>query len=243
MLLKTINADVLRRVCFSLPFMIVVPGLFTACRGTGRLADYEFAERSLAVRSLIPPHPEVLTGPWFLDWPADPVRAVIRAGTRIAREIEASEVRARLDSAAASIDLAGRLADRAHDRAAFYLRADRSDEERNADFVAEIIVHEYGIDAEDWEAAAHFYIEARLVLLDGRDGRQIWDTKVKARDRIAPAVFGPGAIRDVVTARALAGQSTEEIARALERLADYSADRITERLREALQKVQRNGAP
>jgi len=209
-----------------------------SCRGTGRLSEYEFNQRTLAVRSSIPPHPEVLTGPWFFDWPTDPVRAVIRAGTRIAREVEAAEVRARLDSAAASIDVAGRLAGRAHDRASFHLRADPVRDERAADFLLEVIVHEYGIDAEDWEAAAHFYVEARLVLIDGHDGTQIWDTKVTSRDRIAPALFAPGVVRDVVTARALAGQSVAEIERALERLADYSADRITERLREAMEKVQ-----
>jgi hypothetical protein len=210
-----------------------------ACRGTGRLAEYDFRDRTLAVRSRIPPHPQVLTGPYFLDWPANPVWAVIRAGTRIAKEIEASEVRARLDSAAATIDISGRLAGRAHDRAAFHLRANPTEDERSADFVVEVVVHEYGIDAEDWDAAAHFYVAARLIIIDGRDGTQIWDTSVKARDRIAPVIVGPGAVRDVVTARSLAGQSVEDIGVALERLADYSADRITERLRAALERVQR----
>ncbi|MGD8278337.1 MAG: hypothetical protein PVH00_09945 [Gemmatimonadota bacterium] len=219
--------------------VLIVPAL-AACRGTGRLAEYDFRDRTLAVRSLIPPHPQVLTGPYFLDWPDDPVQAVIRAGTRIAREVEASQVRARLDSAAASVDVSGRLADRAHDRAAFHLRAERVDDERVADFVIEVLVREYGIEAKEWNAAAHFFVDARLVIIDGRDGTQVWDTHVKSRDPIAPAIFGPGAVRDVVTARALAAQSVGEIRVALERLADYSADRITERLRDALEKVQRD---
>lgn len=222
--------------------LLLVPTLTTACRGTGRLAEYDFNDRTIAVRSSIPPHPRVLTGPWFLDWPGDPVRAVIRAGTRIAKEVEASDIRPRLDSAAARTDVSGRLAARALDRAAFHLRADPVDREQDADFVVEVFVKEYGIDAEDWDAAAHFFVEARLVLVDARNGTQVWDTKVTSKDRMAPLVFGPGAVRDVVTARALASQSVEEIARSLERLADYSADRITERLREAIEKVQRQRA-
>lgn len=130
----------------------------------------------------------------------------------------------------------------AHQRAAFHLRAERVENERDADFVMEVLVEEYGIDAESWDAAAHFYVDARLVLSEAGTGRQIWDTDISAKVRIAPMVFGPGAIRDVVTARALASQSVEESVHMLERLADYSADRITERLRQPLDKVQREGA-
>lgn len=233
----TMTASDYRRFAFA--GAALLPLLSIACRGTGRLAEYDFTDRTVAVRSLIPPRPEVLTGPWFLDWPTDPVRAVIRAGTRIAKEVEASQIRARLDSASVSVDVADRLANRAHERSAFYLRAKPVEEEADADFIIDVLVREYGIDAEDWDAAAHFYVDARLVLIDGRTGIQIWDTKVTSRDRMAPMVFGPGAIRDVVTATALANQSVAEISQALERLADYSADRITERLREALEKVQR----
>jgi hypothetical protein len=214
----------------------------TACRGTGHLAEYEFSGRTLAARTLVPPHPEVLTGPWFVNWSANPVRNVIRAGAMIVKEAEASQIRSRLDSAAARIDVSGRLTSRAHQRAAFHLRAEPVQNEREADYVMEVLVEEYGVDAESWDAAAHFYVDARLVLADARTGRQIWDTHISAKDRIAPVVFGPGAIRDVVTARALASQSVEEIVRMLERLADYSADRITERLREALEKVQREAS-
>lgn len=224
---------------FAVLAALLLPALSLSCRGTGRLEEFDFNDRTLAVRTSLPPQPAVLTGPWFLDWPDNPVEAVIRAGTRIAKEIEASDVRSRLDSASATVDIAGRLADRALNRAAFHLRAEPVADEREADFLVEILVREYGIDAEDWNAAAHFYVEAQLLLIDGRDGTQIWDTRVKSRDRMAPAIFGPGIVRDVVTARALAAQSVEEITVSLERLADYSADRITERLREAMEKVQR----
>ncbi len=225
-----------------LMLILLLVTTMAACRGTGRLSEFEFNESTLAVRSSVPPQPEVLTGPWFLDWSSDPIRNVIRAGTRIVKEVEASEIRTRLDSASASVDLSGRLATRAHERAGFYLRTTPATDERSADYLMDVVVREYGIDAEDWEAAAHFFVKARLVLIDGRTGTQIWDTEVTSRDRISPAVFGPGAVRDVVTARALASQSVPEIARTLERLADYSADRVTERLREALAKVQRSKA-
>jgi len=89
----------------------------SACRGTGHLADYDFRGRAVAARTLVPPHPQVLTGSWFVQWSPDPVRNVIRAGALIVKEAEASQIRARLDSAASRVDLSGRLTKRAHERA------------------------------------------------------------------------------------------------------------------------------
>src|SRR5690606_22211781 len=151
----------------------------------------------------------------------DPLRNVIAAGARIAKEVEASKVRARLDSATAAVDVADRVQARTLDRAARYLRTRPAESEASADFVLELRLRDYGIDAKDWSAAAYFFVDAELLLLDGRDGRKIWDARVRARDPITPAIFGPGrAVRDVVTAATFADLEVEEIARALERLAD-----------------------
>ncbi len=213
--------------------------MFAACRGTGRLAEYDFRGRTLAMAYDAPPNPAVLTGPYFLrDWD-NPARLLARLGGVIAREVEASRVRPRLDSAVARVDVSGRLAQRTLDRAALHLRALPAESTGDSDFVIEVIVREYGIDAEDWHAAAHFFIDADLFLIGGRDGVQIWRTHIRERDRITPAIFGSPTARDVVTAVTFASLSVDEIARALERLADFSADRITGRLRDALEKVQR----
>lgn len=214
--------------------------LLAGCRSTGRLAEYQFPGSTVAVSFGRAPRPEVLTGPYFLDPPRSAVEAIIRAGTTIAKEIEASEARDKLDAAADQVDVVARLADRTLERAALHLRSRPVENTDDADFIFDVMLREYGIDAEDWNAAAHFYVEAEVFLIDGRDGTQIWKSKIKSRDRIMPAIFGPGTVvRDVVTAAVLANLSVEEISRALERLADYSADRITGRLRDALEEVQR----
>jgi len=88
---------------FAVLAVLLLSALFAACRGTGRLEEYDFSNRTIAVRTSLPPQPSVLTGPWFLHWDEDPVRAVLRAGTQIAKEVEASDVRPRLDSAAMAV--------------------------------------------------------------------------------------------------------------------------------------------
>ena len=210
------------------------------CRGTGRLAEYDFRDRSVAVAYAPAPHPEVLTGPWFPDVTDNPIRAVLEVGGRIAKEVEASRVRARLDSAVAGVDVVDRMAIRTLDRSARLLRASPVADEVGADFVVEVVMRRYGIDAKDWNAAAHFFVDADVFLIGGQDGVQIWKSHVRERDPIMPAIFGPGTIvRDVVTAATLAGLSVEEIEQTLERLADFASDRITSRLRNAMEKVQR----
>jgi len=211
------------------------------CRGTGRLADYDFRDRTIAVAYDTAPYPDVLTGPWFPDVSENPLITALKLGSRVAREVEANRIRARLDSAVNGVDVVGRMADRTLERSARILRMRPVDAEADAEFVVEVVLRKYGIDAKDWNAAAHFFIDAEVYLLDGDDGTRIWKAHVHERDAIMPAIFGPGTVvRDVVTAATLASLSVEEIENALERLADYSADRITSRLRDAVDEVRRD---
>jgi hypothetical protein len=200
------------------------------------LGDYDFAGGTLAAVYDVPPRPEVLTGPYFPHDLNDPVGALLRVGGRIAREVAAADVRERLDSASALVDVAARLTERTSARVARFLRLDLVDDEASADFGLEVRIREYGIDAEEWAAAAQFFVDAEVVLFDGRDGSEIWESRIQERDPMMPYVFGSGgsrAARDIITAAVLVDMSEEEIARALEQLADYAADKISERLRDS----------
>ena len=219
----------------------VIAGLIgtgaAACASTGRLDEYDFVDTAVAVECEFPPYPEVLTGPYF-PRPQDRVHALLRVGGRIVKEIEAEELRPRLDSAAAQVDVSSRVVERTLARAPRYLGAHPTDDVSAADFLIEVVVREYGVDAEEWLAAAHFFVDAKVYLIELETGVQVWEAHVRERDPITPHIFGPGTVvRDIVTARAFANLDVEEIARALERLADYSADRIADRLRESLDEV------
>lgn len=215
---------------------IVLPLAAVACAHGNRLADFEYRDRTLAVVSDVPRRPEVLSGPYFFEGRSgDPIRDIVRVGARIVREAEAIAVQERLDSAATLIDVGFVLEDNALDRTARYLGADPVAGGQDADYLLEIIVLEYGIDAEAWDAAAQFYIEADAALLDEDTGTEIWRAEIEARDPIGPAVFGgPAAVRDIVTAATIADLSVQEIVELLESLADFSARVITDQLRDDL---------
>jgi len=226
----------LRTMGALMPLVVLLGG----CGTRHRLAEYDFRGLTLAVEPHFPPFPEVLTGPYFPGHPRDPIHAIIRAGTLLAKELEAREVRVRLDSAATLVDLPALVGERLGRESARHLGARLIDDVDAADLVLEVEIRDYGIDAEDWDAAARFFVDAEVWLRDADTRRLIWQTRVRARDPIAPAIFGgPSAVRDVVTAAALAGLSVEDVARALRQLAYYSADQVSDRLRSALDDTRR----
>jgi len=215
--------------------LVLAGAMSSGCASSNRLSEYDFRGLTLAVVPTFPPYAEILTGPYFPDHPRDPVHQIIRAGTRLAKELEARRIRARLDSAAAEVDVPSLVSERVGERASRYLGARLIEDPDRADLLFEVEIRDYGIDAEDWDAAARFFVDAEVWLIDGVDRRLIWTTRVRARDPITPAIIGErGALRDVVTAAALANLSVEDIARALDQLAFYAADRVTDRLRSAL---------
>ncbi len=212
-----------------------------ACASSNILHEYDYRNRTLSVVSDVPVRPEVLSSPVFLgELSGDPVRDLLRAGARVVREVEADAVQDRLDAASERIDVGYVLEDNALDRSARYLGADPAPGDRDGDFVMELMVIEYGIDAEAWDAAAHFYIEADATLLDAGSGTEIWRAEVTARDPIGPGIFSTRSeIRDLVTAAMLATLTVDEMVTVLESLADFSARVVTDRLRDDLREARR----
>ena len=213
----------------------------TACASGNTLRDYDFRNRTLSVVSDMPPRPEVLSRSYFMAGPSgDPLRDLLRVGARVAREVEARAIEERLDSAASLIDVGYVLEDNTLERAARYLGADPIMEQRGGDYLLELIVIEYGIDAEAWDAQAEFFVEADATLLDSASGAEIWRADIEARDPIGSVVvLGRSEIRDLITAAMLATLSVDEIVEVLESLADYSARVITDRLRDDLRDARR----
>lgn len=218
---------------------VLAVGTMTACAGN-RLHEFDYADRSLSVVSQIPLRPEILSGPLFLPSTGDPVRDIVRAGARVVREVEAHAARERLEEAADRVDVGYVLEDGVLERAARYLGATPIGEP-NGDYVLELVVIEYGIAAEEWDATAYFFIEADAALLHEPTGEEIWRAGIDTSDPVGPEIYtGRSAVRNVVTAAVLADLSVDEIETALEALADFSARVITDRLRDDLRKARRD---
>lgn len=232
-----------------MPFPRVLSALLLAlvvlagCGPGNQLREYEFTDRSVAVIAAIPPGPRVASGPWseaFVDL-RDPIGSAVRVGTAARKWEEARKAQARLDSAASRVDVADIIARRALAGSAPTLGLRPVSDPNAADFVLDIRVYRYGLVADSYDGATYFAVEADVVLLDGVTREPIWDDELREREVLTNTLFGlPPAAGNVVTARALARLSVEEMTRGLARLAEFAAGRVTQELREDFLKSRRD---
>jgi len=208
-----------------------------ACGGGHHLAEYPFASRTLAVVYLAPPAPELLTSYYDLTNSQNPLEAVVRGAADIAREREGRRAKARLDSAAARIDIPTVLAQRTLQRASRYLGTRPVTDENQADYLMEVRLERFGINAKADEAT-YLFTFAEAVLIDHRTGREIWNVNVHGRDRLTPYVEASSPIPgSVIAAGTLGSVRVADFQNALNELIDYSSTLITNELRAALRDV------
>jgi hypothetical protein len=221
-------------------FSFLAVGLVVAsCGPSHRLGEYDFRGATLATVAEVPATPDVLTGPLFVGTPSNPVEAILDAGSRAARELSVRSIQDKLDRATERVNVGAILEDEAQRRASRYIRAEVPPSPEDSDFLLEIYVYEYGIEASDWDASAYFFIDAEATLLDQGGALEVWRAGVKARDPVGPEIFGEGVVRDVVTAASILDLSEDDMVRAFERLAGFAATEITSQLRADLLDVQR----
>ena len=211
------------------------------CASGNLLHEYDYRDSTLGVVSHVPRRPDVLSGSLFdLRSTGDPLRDALRVGARVAREVGAADLQPRLDSASARVDVGWVMEDATLERAARYLGSDPVASDVEPDYVLELIVVDYGVVADAWDAAAEFFIEADATLLHEDTGTEIWRAEVSARDPIGPGVWGgPQELRDVLTATVLVTLDVDELVALMEALADFSARVVTDRLRDDLRKARR----
>src|SRR6266567_3820989 len=211
-----------------------------ACGGGHHLAEYPFSSRTLAVVYLAPPSPELLTSYYDLRNSQNPVEAVVRAGADVAREREGRRASARLDSATARIDIPAVLAQRTVQRASRYLGSRPINDEQQADYLMEVRMERFGINAKADEAT-YLFTFAEAVLLDRRTGREIWNVNIHGRDRLTPYVESNGPIPGSVIAAGTLGQvSVADFQGVLNQLMDLTSNLITDELRSDLRGVRNN---
>ena len=216
---------------------IVVIGLTIGCGRKQYLAQYQFSDRTIAMVYLEPPSPELLTGLYDLRPSTDPIRVAMRIGGGVAKEIEANRATARLDSAVLHVDIPTLLAQRTLARASRYLGTRPVTNVDDADYILEINMRRFGIDAR-YSSAAYLYTRAEAVLIDRKSGREIWSVDVHGSDRLTPYVIGtrdiPGSI---ITAATISTVSVADLEGALDQLVTSSSNAITNVLRNKLRDV------
>lgn len=205
-----------------------------ACGGKHYLDNYRFSDRTLGVVFIEPPEAELRHGWYNVETGGNKIQNVIQAGSKVAKELEARRALARLDSAEQSVDLTALLANGTAQRASRYLGTKAATDVDVADYVLEVHMREFGIDARS-NHATYLYTRAEAVLIDRRSGREIWSQKVGGSDRLTPYIVGTmDAPSAIFTAATLHTVSVAQFQRALEQLVVFTSNLIASELREDL---------
>lgn len=226
--------------CFALLLLVALGA--TGCSGSREALDLDLAGQRVAVVAAIPPQPLVFTDALpdvHLD-PDNPAGSFFRAGTAFAKQTQVHRAQQRLDSALLHIDVSERIARRTLLQSARALHFKPVNQPEAADYLLDLRVADYGLVADSWESAVFFEIDALLMLVDPQTERTIWERRLRETEPVSEVFvdLGPG-LGHAVTAVELARLSVDDTVRALERLADHTADRLAEALRHDVRQADR----
>ena len=207
--------------------------VLTGCGPSNRLREVDLTGRRVAVVAAVPPHPRVQAGSPAEAGinPYDPVGSVLRVGTAIDKRREARRAQTRLDSVVARVDVADRIARSVLVRTADVLRVAPADRPDGADYVLDLRIADYALVADSFEGDTYFVLLGDMLLRDAATGSELWRADIRERNVLDGSIFGlPAAIGNVVTGRALARLTPEQMEAGLLRLADRTAQRVADRL-------------
>lgn len=220
--------------CFGragLPVLVLLLTL-AGCRSTGDLHRHDLTGRTVAAVAAVPPATLQSLGDAVIVDRDRPAGTLVRVGAALAKERALRRAEARLDSALRHVDVADRLARETLLRGARHLRYRPTSALETADFVLDLHISRYGLQARSWDVAVDFILEGEIRLLETRTRRTIWHKEIHQHEPISASILGFDPVAgDVFTAAVLAGLSVEEMTRALERLTDHAAYRLAEALR------------
>jgi hypothetical protein len=212
-------------------FLLFLVALFLGACSSNKLVEYDLREADIAARTFMPPRANVFTDANLNINPHDLVGTAISVGTTIARESEASKARARLDSAMTMVDVPAIIEEEVLFRAAELLNFRPVNEVKAADYVFNVRMERYGIDARSWDAGTFFVVKAKVELIDNKLQRRIWKRGMEAKEPLSPRIFGISTpIENVLDAVALSNLTVEEMSAGMEYLANFTADLIAEKL-------------
>jgi hypothetical protein len=224
---------------FVLPALAAVAAvLLASCVTVNRLEDIRLDDAELA--SVLAPPPPPSLDSWYdlgIDT-SNPIGTVLRVGSSIVLAAEAEKATERMREALTEIDVPAVVLEESTARCARALGAGRVDDARDADFVLDLEIEHYGIDAPSWGSAVALEINVTARLYERRSRDLVWRRHISVAQRASPDVFGlPSAAETIFTAAMLASLSTEEMATGFAYLAHYAAKAVGNTLERDLGKA------
>ncbi|HCR48472.1 MAG TPA: hypothetical protein PLL64_13340 [Rhodothermales bacterium] len=223
-------------------FMILLVLTTTAGCTLNKLPEYNLRDQKMAVMAAIPPSPKIYSDFWY-DTRMDsrnPWRTMLRIGTAVAKYIQVDKAEARLDSALQHVDVPEIMARKTLLSAAESIGYAPVSSVKDADFIMDLRIRQYGIRADSWFGATYLFVEGDVLIYDNQTNKSIWKRGVQVRDRVSRHWFGlGGGAGNIFTATDLAKLSVKDMETGFRNLAEFAGERIARSILDDYQRKRR----
>jgi len=206
--------------------------LLVSCSTVNKLDRYRVEDEELMATMRVPPPPtmDIDTSVWVDS--NNPIGTALKIGTTIFKASEAEQARGIMLQALSSVDVPAIVLEETSQACAAALRARLVERGQKAEYLLDLDIHQYGIQAPSWGGEVSLHLSLTPSLYHERDGKIVWRRKYVTVDVPAsPQMFGGGGIAgDIVTAAVLSTLTVEQLETGFRRLALESARAVIDLL-------------
>lgn len=205
--------------------------LLASCTTVNNLDKYRIEDASLAADMRVPPEPTLAIDYSVRIDSKNPIGTALSVGTTIIKASEAQKAEALMREALQNVDLPAIVLKESSQWCASALDARLAGRGQKADYLLDLDIREYGIQASSPGSAVSLHMRLTATLFHNRSGEIVWRRNIQVDDPASPQMFGVGHIvGNIVTAGALANLSVPQLEDGFENLALESARSIVRRL-------------
>jgi len=212
--------------------------LIASCTTVNHLDRYKFDGATLAAEMRLPPQPKLDVHYHVYFNSQNPIGTALSIGTNFAKASSAGEAEPRMQRALDAIDVPKVILKETSIGCSTALGATLADSKQNADFLLNLEINEYGVDANSPAGGVRMQISITARIYDSHRKELVWRRRVDRSESANPDMFGlGGTIGNVMTASALSNLSEAELEKGFRNLALQIARTVARRLEDDLYKV------
>jgi hypothetical protein len=203
--------------------------LLASCATINRLDRYVIEDASLRTQMRMPPPATLDLGYSSPVDSGNPIGTAIRVGTTIIKASEAAKAEPVMREALRSVDVPVIVLEETSQACAAVLNARLVESGQKADYLLDLDIYEYGIEAPSWSSSVSLHLGMTAIMYHNSSGEIVWRRKHITVDIPAsPQMFGLGsAAGDIVSAAVLSSLTVDQLEEGFRRLALESARRVT----------------
>lgn len=209
-----------------------------SCTTINELERYSYENRRIAVWLRRPPEPEIAVQyTLYLDQ-NNIVGSIVSVGSNVIKASEVAKAEKKMESALQHIDVPQLMKITAISECAKVLECRGIDNRADADYILDIEIDEYGIDASSSDGHVFFKMYMTVQLYETTENETIWRRNIDYGSSLTPYIGGlVDIVGNVVTAGVLADLSVDDISKAFIELAEEAGVQIARQLEADLLKA------